>query len=218
MTASKRANSDAEGTRRSISLILHKETSSNQQLQEAMGYVWSQGHTVQELLSYGPDDPVRLAAEAAEKGFDAVVAVGGDGTLNQVINGVFQSKNAKLLGVGIVPFGTANDFATECHIPENPVDALQIIAKVQAVPLDVGKVTDRVFINIASCGFPAEITAEAPSKMKQIFSKFAYFLTGLAKATSVSAKQGRLTGPDFEWQGKFLALSVCNGRQAGGGF
>ena len=203
---------------RLICLIISEQASADERMQEAIRQARAQGHRVEEWLVKKSEGPARLAAKAAARDFDAIVAVGGDGTLNQVVNGIFHSGKPQVKGVGVIPFGTANDFAKQAQISEDPGEALQIILDADAVPLDLGKVNEHVFINIASCGFPAEITTEASSRMKAIFSKFAYFVTGLTKATSTSAKEGHLVGPDLEWRGRILALSICNGRQAGGGF
>lgn len=120
--------------------------------------------------------------------------------------------------VGIVPFGTGNDFALGCGIPKLPFEALKLIVESEPVPVDIGKVKDQVFLNLASFGFPAEVTTDSPSAMKAVLGGFAYVLTGLAKAVTASSKHVRLATSGIQWEGEILAAFICNGRQAGGGF
>ena len=90
---------------------------------------------------------------------DLVIAAGGDGTLNEVLNGLMNLSEVTRPTLGIVPLGTANDFATGCGIPRDPEKALALCMKGKQVPVDVGKANGHWFINAASCGFGAEITA-----------------------------------------------------------
>src|SRR5699024_5343495 len=105
------------------------------------------------------------------------IAVGGDGTINEVINGISdESYRPKL---GIIPAGTTNDFARALRIPRNFKKAVEIITSGITVPLDVGKVNDHYFINIAGGGELTELTYEVPSKLKTILGQLAYYIKGI---------------------------------------
>ncbi|MBN7131938.1 lipid kinase, partial [Pseudomonas oleovorans] len=73
------------------------------------------------------------------------------------------------------------------------------------------------FLNMATGGFGSNVTANTPEELKKVLGGAAYLLTGLSRFSEVRAAAGRFHGPDFQWQGEFLALGIGNGRQAGGG-
>jgi lipid kinase YegS len=162
---------------------------------------------------------MRFAAEAALAGMDAVVAAGGDGTLNEVVNGVVHPDGPAGCAVGVLPLGTANDFAVACGIPmDNLLAALLLVAEGDALPIDIGALGDHVFMNVASGGFGTQVTADTPPEIKQVLGAAAYVLTGLRQVTNLEAQHARIVAPGFTWEGAFYALAVGNGRQAGGGF
>ena len=120
--------------------------------------------------------------------------------------------------LGVVPQGTANDFATGCGIPRDPEAALALCLEGQRVPIDVGKANERWFLNAASIGFGAEVTATTPPELKRLLGPAAYTVMGAILATKFHPYQGRLTLPDREITGSGLVAIVCNGRQTGGAF
>src|SRR5262249_32308571 len=148
---------------------------------------------------------------------ETVVAGGGDGTINEVTQALLTAQAAAHVSLGILPLGTANDFAHSTGIPLDPVAALQLAADVPAVPIDVGRGGDRRFLTVATGGCGPTIAVETPAEMKRLLGGTAYLLTGLRRFNSVRSSPGRVTAPGFEWSGSFLVLAVGNGRQAGGG-
>jgi YegS/Rv2252/BmrU family lipid kinase len=122
--------------------------------------------------------------------------------------------------VGILPLGTANDFAHGCNLPVNDLNrCLEIACTAPARKLDVGRVNSRSFINVASGGFGAEITATTPVDMKRMLGGGAYTIMGLIKAFNLEPYQGRLLVPGEEpREGAMLLMAVGNNRLAGGGF
>ena len=119
--------------------------------------------------------------------------------------------------LGVVPLGTANDFATGCGIPHDPEQALALCMEGTEVPVDVGKANEHWFLNAASIGFGAEITATTPPELKNLLGPAAYALMGAILAMNVHHYRGRLTLPDCEIAGSGPVAIVGNGRQAGGG-
>jgi len=119
--------------------------------------------------------------------------------------------------LGIVPLGTANDFATGCGIPRDPEKALALCMKGKQVPVDVGKANGHWFINAASCGFGAEITATTSPELKRLLGPAAYTLMGAILAINVHQYHGRLISPHREVTGSGPVAIVGNGRQTGGG-
>jgi YegS/Rv2252/BmrU family lipid kinase len=119
--------------------------------------------------------------------------------------------------LGIVPLGTANDFAAGCGIPRDPEKALALCIEGQGVQIDVGKANDHWFINAASCGFGAEITATTAPELKRLLGPSAYTLMGAILAINIHQYHGTLRLPDREITGSGSVAIVGNGRQTGGG-
>jgi lipid kinase YegS len=154
-------------------------------------------------------------SEAAQA--DLLIAAGGDGTLNEVVHGLMDIPKGARPVLGIVPLGTANDFATGCGIPHDPAKALTLCIKGEAVPIDVGKANDHWFINAASSGFGAEITATTSPELKRLLGPAAYTVMGAILAINLHHYQGKLILPDREITGSGLVAIVGNARQTGGG-
>lgn len=204
--------------KRRVLVVCNRPAEADEAFAAAIEESRSRGHEVTVRPIDHPSEASRLTEEAIDAGVDTVVAAGGDGTLHGVLNGVLKGNRAAC-SVGLVPFGTGNDFATACGIPsDDPKLAFQLAVETQAVPIDVGRVNGHWFVNAASGGFGAEVTTDTPQGLKQVLGRFAYFLTGLVQFTQVEPRYARLTGPDFDWEGDLLALAVANGPQAGGGF
>ncbi len=159
--------------------------------------------------------PQRFVSEAGE--VDLVVAAGGDGTLNEVVHGLMDLSEAARPILGVVPLGTANDFATGCGIPRDPAEALRLCMEGEAVPIDVGKANEHWFINAASSGFGAEITATTSPELKRLLGPAAYTVIGAILALNLQHYRGRLTLPGREITGTNPVAIVGNGRQTGGG-
>lgn len=113
-------------------------------------------------MTRAPQEAETLAAQAESRGYEGVVAVGGDGTLHEVINGIYRT-GAKL-AVGHIPCGTGNDFARSYGLPRDPEAAWRNLTQGRAVPIDLGMIGDRVFINVAGFGFDAAVAAEVAKR------------------------------------------------------
>lgn len=175
------------------------------------------GHRVDVRVTWEAGDAERLAGEGVEAGAEVVAACGGDGTVNAVCNGLLETREQDRPALAVVPLGTANDFATACHLPLEMPRALQRLPGLTARPVDVGRVDGRRFINLATAGFGSRVTAETPEELKNALGGAAYFLTGLTRFSAVAPVSVALAGPEFEWRGEILMLAVGNGRRAGGG-
>jgi lipid kinase YegS len=160
-------------------------------------------------------DARRFAAEAGEA--DLLIAAGGDGTLNEVVHGLMDLSKAARPALGVIPLGTANDFATGCGIPRDPEEALALCLKGQALPIDIGKANEHWFLNAASVGFGAEVTATTPPELKRLLGHTAYTVMGAILAMNVHHYHGKLILPDREITGSGPVAIVGNGPQTGGG-
>src|SRR5436305_7217355 len=196
-------------------LSLNGKAAGNDALQTAVARQRAIGHTIEVRVTSEKGDARRFVAEAGE--VDLLIAAGGDGTLNEVVHGLMELPMAARPVLGVVPLGTANDFATGCGIPHDPEQALALCMEGTEVPVDVGKADEHWFLNAASIGFGAEITATTPSELKNLLGPAAYAVMGAILATNVHHYRGRLTLPDREIAGSGPVAIVGNGRQAGGG-
>ncbi|QIL46991.1 diacylglycerol kinase [Vagococcus coleopterorum] len=172
---------------------------------ESAGYEASAYATTPE-----PNSAQDEATRAAEAGFDLIVAAGGDGTINQVINGIAPlEKRPKL---AILPGGTTNDYARALKIPRGDiVEAAKIILKNQTVKMDIGQAGEKYFMNIGAGGSLTELTYEVPSKLKSVFGYLAYLVKGAEMLPRVKPINMRLTYDDGVYEGKasmfFLGLT-----------
>lgn len=206
-------------TDRFLSILLNGEKADDRAITEAIDAMQTQGYDLLVQVTEQPGDEKRLIDEALRAGVDGIVAVGGDGTLNDVLHGLYEAEALDRCAVGVVPKGTANDFATACGIPLNdPLKALKLAVEVPLTRIDIGCVNDRFFINAASGGYGAEITATTPPNMKKMLGGFAYLVNGLMHIPELEGKHTRVTAPGFAWEGKMVGFTVANGRLAGGGF
>jgi lipid kinase YegS len=198
-----------------VQLILNGKVAGNDTLKTAVARQQAVGHGIEVRVTSKKGDARRFASGAGE--VDLVIAAGGDGTLNEVVHGLMDLSTAARPAVGVVPLGTANDFATGCGIPHDPEQALALCMEGKATPIDVGKANEHWFLNAASIGFGAEITATTPPELKHLLGPAAYAVMGTILAMNVHHYRGRLTLPDREITGSGPVAVVGNGRQAGGG-
>jgi len=168
-------------------------------------------------VSFEYGDIGRFVEEAHKEGITRLIAGGGDGTANEMVNALMKIEREERPKMGIMPLGTANDFASSCLIPPDPLSALLLAINGKSRPMDVGQANDRYFINVASGGFGAEVTATTPIELKNFLGGNAYALTGLLKALNFVPNQGKMVTEDQVLEGAAVVGAICNGRQAGGG-
>lgn len=183
------------------------------------------------LLTERPNHASTLARRAAGR-FDAVIAAGGDGTLQEVAAGLFGDTSGTVLGV--IPLGTGNDFARHLNVPRRPEAAVPSLLSADEVPVDGGIVRWRevsdthqheaVFINAVGVGFDALVAAEA-ARTKWVRGVTGYVVAVLRtlrlwtqptiEARSIVA-EGEAWGEVY--RGPFFLAAVSNGTAVGGGF
>src|SRR5437763_8535915 len=200
---------------RKVKLILNGKAAGHDALQAAIARQRAAGYTIDVRVTSEKGDARGFMAEIRE--VDLLIAAGGDGTLNEVIHGLMELPIAARPVLGVVPLGTANDFATGCGIPRDPEKALALCIEGNASPIDVGKANDHWFLNVASVGFGAEVTATTSPELKRLLGPVAYGVMGAILAINVHQYHGRLILPDRQITGSGPVAIVGNGRQTGGG-
>ncbi|PIC78864.1 diacylglycerol kinase [Sporosarcina sp. P18a] len=155
-------------------------------------------------------DATAAARDAVRRGFDVIIAAGGDGTLNEVVEGVGHfDKRPK---IGLIPMGTTNDFARALRIPREIDDAVDIICQGDSIPVDVGLMNDRYFINIAGGGRMTELTYEVPSRLKTVIGQLAYYLKGIEMLPSIHSSHLRIEydGNVFDEEAMMFLIGLTN--------
>ena len=199
-------------------LILNGKGADNALLRDAIGALREEGMTLHVRVTWEKGDAVRYVEEACRLGVDTVIAGGGDGTINEVATALAEVKTAPVPALGLVPLGTANDFATSAGIPEELDKALRLAIVGHEVPVDIARVNNKTcFINMATGGFGTRITSETPEKLKAALGGVSYLIHGLMRPDTLKADRCNISGEDFHWQGDALVIGIGNGRQAGGG-
>jgi lipid kinase YegS len=198
-----------------VRLILNGKVAGTDVLRAAVARQRAAGHRIEVRVTWEKEDAQRFVSEAGN--VDLLIAAGGDGTLNEVLHGLMDLSEAARPMLGIVPLGTANDFATGCSIPRDPAKALALCMRGEGVPIDVGRANDHWFINAASSGFGAEITAITSPELKRLLGPAAYTVMGAILAINLHHYQGRLLLPGREITRTGPVAIVGNGRQTGGG-
>lgn len=180
------------------------------QIYENAGYETSAFATTPE-----PNSARNEAKRAAEAGFDLIVAAGGDGTINEVVNGIAGLERRPKMA--IIPAGTTNDYARALHIPRNDlVAAAEIIEKKQTVLMDIGraknKKQDTYFINIGAAGYLTELTYDVPSQLKSVFGYLAYFAKGAEMLPRVKEIPMHIEYDDgvFDGQASMFFVALTN--------
>lgn len=200
-----------------IRIILNGKKAGLDEIRSAVSILRKKSSSIEIRVTWEHGDAERFVNEASQEGIQRIVAAGGDGTLNEVVNGMAKLAGNKRPELAIMPLGTANDFATACNIPLNPLDALRLAVNGTTSAIDIVQANDRYFINVASGGFGAKVAAETPVQLKNFFGGGAYTLTAVVKALKFTHSQGRLSAEGIELEGSVIMGALCNGRQAGGG-
>lgn len=174
------------------------------------------------VITTGEGDATAAAAQAVRDGYDYVFAGGGDGTLNEVLNGIASVPNGLAQTVlGVIPLGTGNDFATALGFPQDIGEVLDALDVTAPIAVDVGVVNAQHFINVSAGGFIAEVSDAVGTQLKSIAGKLAYLIGGAQVLFTHEP-----VGVDIAWTDagqtsrerfELHAFAVCNSRQIGGG-
>ncbi len=159
-------------------------------------------------------DACAAAKYACQQGFDLIVCSGGDGTLNEVIQGVMKSDEK--LPIGYLPAGSTNDFARGVGIPKNITDAVQWIIDGQPFSCDIGSFNDKYFTYIAAFGAFTEVTYETPQNVKNYLGHAAYILNGLTKLNSIRSYHMKITADNEVMEDDYIFGMITNSSSVAG--
>ncbi|MDS0526873.1 YegS/Rv2252/BmrU family lipid kinase [Clostridium sp. SHJSY1] len=153
------------------------------------------------------------AFDIVDESYKYVLVAGGDGTVDSVVNAM---KNKGLdLPIAILPVGTANDFGTFLNIPQDVTEACERILSTEPTPVDIGKINNKYFVNVASSGLFTDISQKTDVNLKNTIGKLAYYLKGLEEIPNFRKLKVRLKAKELEYEGEMYLFLVFNGQTAG---
>lgn len=199
-------------------IILNGKKAALLTVRDAISTFRKEVNDVEVRVTYEYGDVKRFMLEGVQLGVKRFIIGGGDGSVNEIVDALATLPREERPELGILPLGTANDFATACGIPLESLAALRFAASHPSIPVDMGKANERHFMNMATAGFGAQITAETPVELKNFLGGGAYTLTGVLKAMDFVPYHSHVTTPRNSLESlHIVAGAVCNGKQAGGG-
>jgi YegS/Rv2252/BmrU family lipid kinase len=184
------------------------------------------------VLTEAPGHGRHLARQAAQDGVELLAAVGGDGTIHEIVDGLFDGDQPISSGLvlGIVPAGTGSDLRRSLALPGDRDDALRVLATGTDRPVDVVHVTlqttqgpkEERFINVAGFGANGEVVRHANDMDKRLGGRITFFRASLKTSLSYTAAELALRwidagGTQHTWQGRAASVFVANGQHCGGG-
>ncbi|RKD31453.1 diacylglycerol/lipid kinase family protein [Thermohalobacter berrensis] len=161
--------------------VIYNPSSGRQLIQRRIDNVckilMDNGYLVGKFATRKQYDAENETIKCCKEDWDIIIACGGDGTVNEVANGIV--KGGRKIPVGILPAGTVNDFANYMKLPKNPKDFCNMIIEGKTVDVDLGKANDRYFVNVAAGGLLTNVAYQVPSEIKTVLGRVAYYLEGL---------------------------------------
>ncbi|MHB8508489.1 MAG: diacylglycerol/lipid kinase family protein [Candidatus Dormibacteria bacterium] len=177
------------------------------------------------LTTGGPGHAIALARGAVEAGASLVVAVGGDGTMNEVANGVLQA-GERGVAVGLLPLGTGGDFRRTLGLPENMDRAVAAFIACRTRAVDVGHIAmtgldgipaERWFVNIADAGIGGVVVERVNRTSKMLGGRISFLYASMATLLSFRPQEVRVESAEGRFEGRAQNVVVANGQYFGGG-
>ncbi len=159
-------------------------------------------------------DATEYVQKQTKDDFDLIVVCGGDGTLNEVIEGIMNSESN--IPIGYIPSGTLNEWSSGLNISRNVEAAAKDIIHGKKIRLDIGRFNDRYFSYTASFGAFTSASYSAPQEIKNILGQSAYFFEGIKSLGTIKPIHMKLTSDDNVIEGDFLFGAISNSLSVGG--
>jgi YegS/Rv2252/BmrU family lipid kinase len=198
-----------------------------------MGHAWKLANDLRPIIQeYGnadwsgtvyPTHAAELSRQAGEQGYEMVIAMGGDGTVHEVVNGLMQVPASSRPALGVVPVGSGNDFAHAVGVPMQSDQALRRALTGEPSPIDLGLLTDEhgrreYFDNTLGIGFDAVVTIR--SHRLPVLRGFLKYLTAVIQTILLNHDPAlmKIEADGRQWEQSNLMLAMSNGPREGGGF
>lgn len=157
--------------------------------------------------------PINDAFSDIECNYDHILISGGDGTVDLILNSM---KELNIdIPIGILPCGTANDFAKAVNIPFDIEDAIEKIVNSRPKKIDIGKINDKYFINVASAGMFTDVSQKINPDLKNSIGKVSYYIKGIEEALYMRKFNIEVKSSEVEYKGDMYLMLIFNGKTAG---
>lgn len=205
-----------------IAFIINSRLVDSKKIEDKFSAVNTFGFKFSFLPTKHPQHAEELALKAIENGCKWIVSVGGDGTLNEVINAIVKNNFALDVNVALLPFGTGNDYSLSINTTNNPKKLLKAIFDQKVIKVDIGKVTSpkegiRYFINVADAGLGGEVTQKI-STSGNPFGKWVYYKAIFSTFLSFKRPKLKITTSESTFSKKILTVVIGKGISFGGGY
>ncbi len=175
-------------------------------------------------LTEAPRHAIELAKSAAKKGYELVVSVGGDGTINEIVNGLYDAGNIRDVSLGIISTGTGSDYIRTVGVPREHKEACQCLLNPRKLLVDLGVVeyvsggrtVKRLFVNFAGLGFDAEVVKDTTQRFKALGTMPSYLMGLLTTLLTYKNKEVSLNLDGKTDDRKVCAIVMSNGKYGGG--
>ena len=173
------------------------------------------------IITKIPKEAIEIAQLCTIQKYDVIASVGGDGTMNEVLNGIMLSEHTTFPILAVVPNGTGNDFLKSAKLKLEPVDFVQAILKKRTALIDLGKIETNnkthYFLNISDVGFGGKAIEILNKQRKFLKGKTSYSIAILRTFFGFRKPTLSIKTDDLQFQGKILMVAICNGGVFGNG-
>lgn len=171
------------------------------------------GYEVHVHITQKPGDAVEVIKNR-EDGYNIIVCSGGDGTLDEVVNGMVLSNRMK--PIGYIPAGSTNDFANSLGLPSNMKKAAQIVVEGEKFACDIGSFNSEIFVYVAAFGMFTDVSYGTEQELKNALGHMAYVLEGVKRLASIKSYRLKISYADTVLEGDFIYGMVTNSVSVGG--
>ncbi len=214
-----------------ISFVLHGKIRGKRDLIKEIDQTFHSNYELSYYETRKADHAEPLTLQALEDGCDYLIAIGGDGTLNEVVNGYLNAGGRSRFStiLGVLPWGTGNDFVRSIGVEKSVSQLLQMIESKSVKNIDAGEVLldkpvakgkHRYFDNIADLGIGADVVARINGvhlRKKILGGTLIFFFTALRVFLTYRHKKVRVSWEGYSWEGPLLSLVIANGNFFGSG-
>lgn len=174
------------------------------------------GYIIAKYFTEKKYDAMLHAKQTCDSGFDLIVACGGDGTVNEVVKGIMNSE--RKIPLAILASGTVNDFAKYLRLPRTANDFYKMIKREKIISVDIGKVNDDYFVNVAAGGLLTNVGYQVQPDMKAILGRMAYYFEGVKELTqqNLDPIRVKIHSEEYSNEEEILLFLVSNSSSIGG--
>ncbi|XMB85919.1 YegS/Rv2252/BmrU family lipid kinase [Mycoplasmatota bacterium WC44] len=174
------------------------------------------GYLVNRFYTQKKNDAMNETINCCKEDWDIIIACGGDGTINEVANGI--AIGGRKIPVAILASGTVNDFATILKLPNEPNEFCDMIEAESTRDVDLGKLNDKYFVNVAAGGFLTNVAHQVSSETKTVLGRMAYYIQGLREFPKIGLNPIKVNIVSKEYSGEeeMILFLITNSSSSGG--